>query len=130
TSATLAARRGDGNVFRPLAQAPPVFVSVALRADGGVAALGEAMREAVRAIDADLPIYWLRPMAEWRDRMLWAGDLLATLFGLFAGFALLLAIAGIYAVLAFDVARRTREIGVRRALGAGTRVILATILRR
>jgi predicted permease len=130
TSATLAGRRGDGNVFRPLAQEPPGFVSVALRAEGDVAALGEAMREAVRTVDADLPIYWLRPMSEWRDRMLWSSDLLAALFGLFAGFALLLAIAGIYAVLAFDVARRTREIGVRRALGADARGVLAMILRR
>jgi len=130
TSMTLAGRRGDGNVFRPLAQEPPAFVSVALRADGNVAALGEAMREAVHAVDADLPIYWLRPMSEWRDRMLWSSDLLAALFGMFAAFALLLAIAGIYAVLAFDVAGRTREIGVRRALGADARGVLAMILRR
>lgn len=129
-SATLAVHRGDGNVFRPLAQEPPAFVSVALRADGDVAALGEAMREAVRSVDADLPVYWLRPMSEWRDLMLWGSDILAMLFGVFAGFALLLAVAGIYAVLAFDVAQRTREIGVRRALGADARGVLAMILRR
>ena len=130
TSATLAGRRGDGNVFRPLAQAPPAFVSVALRADGDVAALGEALREAVSAVDADLPVYWLRPMSEWRYRVLWSSDLLARLFGMFAGFALLLAVAGIYAVLAFDVAQRTREIGVRRALGAHAGGVLSMVLRR
>jgi predicted permease len=130
TSATHAGHRGDGNVFRPLAQQPPAFVSLAVRADGDVAALGEALRDAVRGVDADLPVYWLQPMAEWRDRVLWGTDILAALFGMFAGFALLLAVAGIYAVLAFDVARRSREIGVRRALGADARGVLALIFRR
>lgn len=130
TSGTITAHRGDGNVFRPLAQNPPAFVSVALSADGDVAALSESMRDAVRSVDADLPVYWLRPMSEWRDKLFWGSDILAMLFSIFAGFALLLAVAGIYAVLAFDVARRTREIGVRRALGADVHNVLAMVLRR
>ena len=131
-SATSSSQHGDGNVFRPLAQEPPAFVSFALRGDGDgdVATLGQAVRDAVRAVDADLPVYWLQPMTEWRDRLLWGSDILALLFSVFAGFALLLAAAGIYAVLAFDVAQRTREIGVRRALGADAGGVLAMILRR
>ena len=129
-SARLAAHRGDGNVFRPASQAAPAFFSVAVRADGKAAALGQSIREAVLAIDADQPVYWLRSMNEWRERMLWSSDLLASMFSVFAGFALLLAVAGIYAVLAFDVARRTREIGVRRAMGADSRAILGMILAR
>ncbi len=129
-SVTSAALRGDGNVFRPIAQNPPAFVSFALRADGDVGALGESVRQAISAVDADLPVYWLRPMREWQDRILWGSDILAHLFGAFALFALLLAVAGIYAVLAFDVTRRTREIGVRRALGASARGVLAMVLRR
>lgn len=129
-SARLAAHRGDGNVFRPASQTTPAFFSVAVRADGDAAALGQSIREAVLAIDADQPVYWLRSMDEWRERMLWSSDLLASLFSIFAGFALLLAVAGIYAVLAFDVARRTREIGVRRAMGADSKAILGMILAR
>lgn len=129
-SARLAAHRGDGNVFRPASQTTPAFFSVAVRADGDAAALGQSIREAVLAIDADQPVYWLRSMNEWRERMLWSSDLLASMFSIFAGFALLLAVAGIYAVLAFDVARRTREIGVRRAMGADSKAILGMILAR
>jgi putative ABC transport system permease protein len=117
-------------VFRPASQTAPAFFSVAVRADGKAAALGQSIREAVLAIDADQPVYWLRSMNEWRERMLWSSDLLASMFSVFAGFALLLAVAGIYAVLAFDVARRTREIGVRRAMGADSRAILGMILAR
>ena len=130
TDATNPAHRGDGNVYRPLAQDPPAFVSFALRASGDAGALGESVRGAVRSIDADLPVYWLRPIEEWRARIFWGTDLLARMFGAFAVFAVLLAAAGIYAVLAFDVTRRTREIGLRRALGAPAGSVLAMVLRR
>lgn len=124
------ARRGDGNVFRPLAQNPPAFVSFAVRARGDTGALAEAVRAAVRSVDADLPVYWLQPMHEWRAKIFWGAELLASMFSAFAVFAVLLAVGGIYAVIAFDVARRTREIGVRRALGAPARGVLALVLRR
>lgn len=130
TSATNPAHRGDGNVYRPLAQDPAAFVSFALRTRGDAAALGGSVRETVRSIDANLPVYWLRPMEEWRQRIFWGTDLLARMFGAFALFAVLLAAAGIYAVLAFDVSARTREIGVRRALGAPAGSVLAMVLRR
>ncbi len=129
-STTSPSYRGHGNVFRPIAQSPPAFVSFALRADGDIAALATAVRAAVRAVDADLPVYWLQPMDDWRRQIFWGSELLARMFGAFAVFAVLLAAAGIYAVLAFDVASRTREIGVRRALGAQAASVLGMVLRR
>jgi putative ABC transport system permease protein len=130
TSATQAAHRGDGNVFRPYVQNPRAAVSLAMRADGNVLALGEAVRAVFASVDKELPVYWLRSMEEWRTQILWGSNLIADLFGVFAAFALLLAVAGIYAVLAFDVTRRKREIGVRRALGASPSNVLAMVLKR
>lgn len=130
TASTIAAHRGDGNVFRPLRQQAPGFLSVAVHAQGDVAALAPALRDAVRAVDADQPVYWLRTMEEWRQQLFWGSDILAKLFTAFGLFALLLAVAGIYAVLSFDVSRRTREIGVRRALGASAGRVLGMVLRR
>ncbi len=130
TTATPAGARGDGNIYRPLAQDPPAFLSFAVHARGDAGALGESVRHAVRGLDANLPVYWLRPMQEWRDKMFWGADILANMFGVFALFAVLLAAAGIHAVLAFDVTARTREIGVRRALGAPAGSVLTMVLRR
>lgn len=130
TSATSPGSRSDGNVFRPLAQAPSNIVSFALRTSGPPEALGEAVRAAVTSVDANLPVYWLRSMDAWRASVMWGPDILANLFGAFALFALLLTAAGVYAVLAFETTRRTREIGVRRALGAGAGTIVAMTLRR
>lgn len=123
-------RGGENNVFRPLAQDPVVSVSFAVRAASQSPALFEASRAAVAAIDRDLPVYWMRSMNDLRAQTYWPQTMLTRLFGIFAAFALVLAISGIYAVLAFDVAGRRSEIGVRRALGADGLSVLALILRR
>lgn len=121
---------GENNVFRPLSQDPVASISFAVRADSQAPALAEATRAVVASIDRDLPVYWMRSMADWREQTFWPQTMLTRMFATFASFALVLAISGIYAVLAFDVAGRVAEIGVRRALGADTHSVLALILRR
>jgi putative ABC transport system permease protein len=122
----------DGNspaaVFLPMAQGPVGFMSFALRTNGDPYALSDAVRAAVQSVDADLPVYWLRSVEDWLDIAMWDGRLLMRLFGTFGLFALLLAMSGIYAVLAYAVGQRTREIGVRRALGARDEGILRMVL--
>lgn len=115
-------------LYLPFAQQPARFFSFTARTVGEPYAAAEALRDAVVALDADLPVYWLRSLRDWVDIAAFDHRLLAALFGVFGAFAMLLAAAGLYAVLAFQVSQRTREIGVRRALGANNRGIVRMVL--
>ncbi len=115
-------------LYVPITQADPRFLSFLVRTSGDPLALSAPVRAAVKAVDRDLPIYWLRTLDDWMQLALFDHRLIGALFGTFALFALLLAAAGIYAVLAFAVGTRTREIGVRRALGAQDPGILKMVM--
>lgn len=118
------------SLFVPLAQVPQRFLTVAVRTRGEPLAFAQTLRETVREIDPDIPVYWVRTLDNW----VWAGNftsrIVATLFGIFAFVAVALSAAGIYSVLAYSVSQRTREIGVRRALGALDGRILNMIVRQ
>ena len=117
-------------MYLPFAQQPQRFLSFAVRTTGTPHAYDAAVRSAVQSIDADQPVYFLRSLEEWHDIAAFDHRLLVTLFGIFGVFALLLASAGLYAVLAYAVSQRTREIGVRRALGADNRGIAGMVMRQ
>jgi len=117
-----------GEAFRPLVGAP---INIQVRAAGREAELVPAVRREIQAVDNRLPIVELRTMREFHERglVLWvirtAGR---TLTGL-GVLALLLAAIGVYGVKSFVVAQRTREIGIRLALGASPRDIVWMLLR-
>jgi len=104
-------------------------MTVVIRAAGDPTALAAAVRREVREVDATLAVPPLEPLtASLRDAMS-APRFYLLLMAIFAGVALLLAATGIYGVLSFAVAQRTREIGIRLALGARPGDMIGMVLR-
>jgi len=116
--------------YIPAAQGDLRFASIAVRGQGDPQALGRILQEEVGVLHADTPLYFLRTMARALKEEIWYVDLFGGLFAVFGGLALLLAAAGLYAVMATSVAQRTREVGIRMALGARAAHVLGMVLRQ
>jgi putative ABC transport system permease protein len=110
--------------------APHRFVSIIARAEGDRAAIVSALRGSVRAIDPDLPGYYVRTLDEVLATSRWRQSVLGSVFSLVAGIALLLASIGLYAVTSHGVTERTQEIGIRVALGARSPQVVWLFARR
>ncbi len=121
----------EETVYRPMAQADVSAISLVVRLSGGgdPAALGAALRAAVAQVDAATPVSSIERMRDVVDRTAARQRFTMQLLAVFAGIALLLGIGGIYGVMSHSVAQRTREIGVRMALGASPGDALRMVLR-
>jgi putative ABC transport system permease protein len=121
--------RVDPEIYESFFQRPVPSFSVVLRRDGEPNGLIPALREAVSALDAELPLGHVMSMDSVIDNQQNGNPLFTHVLGIFAFLALVLAAIGIYGLVAYSVGRRTHEIGIRMAIGAGTTDILQMILR-
>jgi predicted permease len=116
--------------YLPFAQSPSPMMSLQVRVEGNAMALAPLVRGAVQEVNRTIPRPEIMTMKAYRNINLSQERLLAQMLGAFGLLALVLALLGVYGVISYTVGERTREIGIRMALGAEGGIITAMVLRR
>jgi len=117
-------------VYRPLAQSWVGFLAVIVETSGSPADFTAPLRGLLHGIDPNLRVYEVRTLEQYASESLWKVRWQASLLAVFGGLAMLLAAVGLYGVVAYSVAQRTQEIGVRIAMGAQRTDVMWMVLGR
>ncbi|MDH5674037.1 MAG: ABC transporter permease [Myxococcales bacterium] len=117
-------------LYEPLAQQPVQRVDIVLRSGGDPLASVGALRQRVKGLDARLSLAQTETMVTRKNTTMWGGDFFAKVMMILGLLALLLASVGIYGVVSYSTAQRTREFGIRAALGAEPGQIAALVLKK
>ena len=117
-------------IYRPLPQFVYSSMTLVVRTAGDPSAIAKPLREAVRSVDRDQPVGRLEPLEAIVSTSLGTSRLSTMLFGLFGVVGLVLASVGIYGVMSYGVIQRTREFGVRMALGARPSDVRGMVVRQ
>jgi predicted permease len=124
----LAGDTGKGVYYYCLFQQPVPMTSIVLKTQGDPASLASAIRQGVREVAPNQPVYRLKTMRDMVQTSLAPRRFAVRLLGFFALVALFMAALGLYGVVSYSVAQRTQEIGVRMALGAQSRSLIALVV--
>jgi putative ABC transport system permease protein len=120
---------GEGQIYLPHAQSPQGTLNIVLRSKGTAASLAQPLRGLVKSLDSELPVSRMESLETLVSRSLARERFNTMLLGVFGLAALLLASVGLYGVMAYLVSQRTREIGIRMALGGEPAAIRGMVLR-
>ena len=121
---------GDPVVYLPYRADPIAGLALLVRSPGASGAAASLLREEVRALDSDMPVFNVQTLDEQMAMSRWPWRVFRSMFAIFAVVALVLSAVGLYAVTARSVTQRTQEIGVRLVLGARPSAIQWMILRQ